>query len=201
MTLVNDKLDRNWMVLLIGGASGTGKSTLAYNLGEYYGVNVMEVDDIHLAVEKVTTGKDYPAIHYWEQGINWKEIGVERNVQWLQDVSAEMNPILKALIERHLEDQVPIILEGDFIDPRLLNDIESDQVKGLFVYEENQKEIIQNYWNREGGEPQDYRAQISVNYGKVLAEYCDENGLCIVDARPWDTSLDRAILCIHQANS
>ena len=198
---MNDRIDRKWIVLLIGGASGTGKSTLAYQLGEYYGVNVMEVDDIHLAVEKVTAREDYPAIHYWEQGINWKDIGVEQNVQWLQDVSNEMRPVLKALIERHLEDQVPIILEGDFIDPRILNDIQSDQVKGLFVYEENQNDIIQNYWNREGGEPQEYRANISVQYGKVLAEYCDTNGVCKMDARPWDTSLNRAIQCITKVNS
>lgn len=199
--MLNDRIDRKWIVLLIGGASGTGKSTLAYQLGEYYGVNVMEVDDIHLAVEKVTAREDYPAIHYWEQGINWKDIGVEQNVQWLQDVSNEMRPVLKALIERHLEDQVPIILEGDFIDPRILNDIQSDQVKGLFVYEENQNDIIQNYWNREGGEPQEYRANISVQYGKVLAEYCDINGVCKMDARPWDTSLNRAIQCITKVNS
>lgn len=197
----NDKLERKWTVLLIGGASGTGKSTLTYNLGEYYGVNVMEVDDIHLTVEKVTTGVDYPAIHYWNQGINWKEIGVEQNVQWLQDVSREMRPILKALIERHLEDQVPIILEGDFIDPRILDDIQSDQLEGLFVYEDNLNEIIRNYMSREGGEPQEYRAKISVQYGKVIAEYCEKNGVRRLDARPWDTSLNRAITCIWRADS
>lgn len=189
---------RDWMVLFIGGASGTGKSTLAYKLGEYYGVNVIEVDDIHLAVETATTKESFPAIHYWDQGINWKDIGVEANVKWLQDVSSEMNPVLIALAERHVEDQVPIIFEGDFIDPAIVKTINQDQVKGLFVRETNQEEIIRNYMSREGGDPQDYRSKISVEYGNYIAEYCEENGIELVDARPWDTSLDRAIQCIQK---
>ena len=78
--MVNDKLDRTWIVLLIGGASGTGKSTLAYQLGEYYGVNVMEVDDIHLAVEKVTAREDYPAIHYADSQVESRS----SNLVWCQ---------------------------------------------------------------------------------------------------------------------
>jgi len=39
--------DRNWTVLFIGGASGMGKSTVAYELSHFYNVNVMEVDDIY----------------------------------------------------------------------------------------------------------------------------------------------------------
>ena len=29
--------DRNWSVLFIGGASGTGKSSIAYEIGRFYG--------------------------------------------------------------------------------------------------------------------------------------------------------------------
>ncbi|MBU3145193.1 hypothetical protein [Clostridium sp. CF012] len=35
--------DRNWTVLFIGGASGMGKSSVAYELAHFYNVNVMEV--------------------------------------------------------------------------------------------------------------------------------------------------------------
>ena len=64
--------DRNWTVLFIGGASGTGKSSIAYEIGRFYGVNVLEVDDVHLAVETVTTKERFPAIHYWNTGVNWR---------------------------------------------------------------------------------------------------------------------------------
>lgn len=95
---------RNWTVLFIGGASGTGKSSLAYDIGKYYGVNVLEVDDIYVAVKAATSKEQFPAIHYWDEGLDWKTIGIEANVDWLQAVSKEMNEILKELVERHLED-------------------------------------------------------------------------------------------------
>ena len=48
-------IDRNWTVLFIGGSSGTGKSSIAYEIARFYGVNVLEVDDVLLSVETVTT--------------------------------------------------------------------------------------------------------------------------------------------------
>jgi len=45
--------NRNWTVLIIGGASGTGKSTLAYEIGKYYGISVLEFDDIQRTVKTV----------------------------------------------------------------------------------------------------------------------------------------------------
>ena len=45
------EINRNWTVLFIGGSSGTGKSSIAYEIARFYGVNVLEVDDIHLTVE------------------------------------------------------------------------------------------------------------------------------------------------------
>ncbi len=47
--------NRNWTVLLIGGASGMGKSSIAYELARFYNVNVMEVDDVYQAVKAMTT--------------------------------------------------------------------------------------------------------------------------------------------------
>ena len=41
----------NWIVLIIGGASGTGKSELAYRIANKYGISVLEFDDIHTAVK------------------------------------------------------------------------------------------------------------------------------------------------------
>lgn len=163
---------RNWTVLIIGGSSGTGKSSLAYEIAKYYDVNVMEVDDIFLSVETVTTNESFPAIHYWDSGVNWETIGVDGNVNWLIDVSKEMLPVLKALVNRHLEDNLPVILEGDFIHPELALSFDNPEVKAVFINEPDINQIIQNYMSREGGKPQQYRAKISIAYGKWLADSC-----------------------------
>lgn len=185
--------DRNWTVLLIGGASGTGKSTLAYEIARYYSVNVLEVDDICLSVETVTTKDQFPAIHYWDTGLNWMEIGADNNVKWLIDVSKELIPVLTELINRHIEDRVPIIIEGDFINPEFAKAFENPEVKSVFLTETEKDQIIQNYLSREGGDIQDYRAEISAAYSKWITDTCNRNGVSMIEARPWDTLLTRAL--------
>ncbi|NLV58763.1 MAG: hypothetical protein GXY67_08320 [Clostridiales bacterium] len=185
--------DLNWTVLLIGGASGTGKSSLAYEIARFYGVNVLEGDDVHLAVEAVTTKETFPAIHDWETSVNWKDTGVDGNVKWLIDVSREMMPVLKKLVDRHVEDRVPIIIEGDFIHPELAKSFDTPQVKSLFVNETDIHQIVRNYAAREGDALQHFRAEISVAYGKWIADSCHGDGIRVIEPRPWDTILERVL--------
>lgn len=185
--------DRNWTVLLIGGASGTGKSSIAYEIARYYGVNVLEADDVHLSVETVTTKEKFPAIHYWSSGANWEDIGVNGNVNWLIDVDKEMIPILKAIVNRHIEDNLPIIIEGDFINPEFTRSFENPKVKSIFINETDKNQIVQNYLAREGGDLQHYRAEISIAYGKWIADTCNQKGISVIDSRPWDTVLTRVL--------
>lgn len=185
--------DRNWTVLFIGGASGIGKSSIAYEIARFYGVNVLEVDDVHLSVKTVTTKESFPAIHYWNTGVDWKDIGVDDNVNWLIDVSKEMIPILKELVNRHIEDKLPIIIEGDFIYPEFTISFDNPEVKSIFVNESDINQILHNYLSREGGDLQHYRAEISIAYGKWIADTCNQNGISVIESRPWDTALKRAI--------
>jgi len=186
-------IDRNWTVLFIGGSSGTGKSSIAYEIARFYGVNVLEVDDVHISVETVTPKESFPAIHYWNSGVNWKDIGVDSNVNWLIDVSKEMIPVLRALVNRHIEDKLPIIIEGDFIYPEFTISFDNPQVKSIFVNEPDINQILQNFLSREGGDLQQYRAKISIAYGKWIADACKKNSIRVIEARPWDTVLTRVV--------
>lgn len=179
---------RNWTVLLVGGASGTGKSTLAYWLAHFYGVNVLEIDDIVEAVKALTTEELLPTIH----SDNFWDAGVDGNVRWLIDVSKELLPALKAVIDRHIEDKLPVIIEGDFIHPELVAAFNNPEVKAIFT-QEAKEQIVLNYLSREGGDPQHYRADISAGYGKWISDSCARLGIRKIEARPWDTAVDRAI--------
>lgn len=185
--------NRNWTVLIIGGASGMGKSSIAYEIARFYGVNVLEVDDVHLSVKSVTTKESFPAIHYWNTGVNWMDVGVDGNVKWLIDVGKEMAPVLKELVNRHIEDQLPIIIEGDFINPEFTKSFEHPEVKSIFVNEADVNQILHNYLVREGGDLQNYRAEISIAYGKWIVDTCNQNGISVIESRPWDTALERAL--------
>ncbi|MGG3452813.1 hypothetical protein [Paenibacillus rhizolycopersici] len=191
------KNDRNWTVLFIGGASGIGKSSIAYEIARFYGVNVLEVDDVHLSVKAVTTKENFPAIHYWDSGVDWKEIGVDGNVNWLIEVSKEMSPVLKELANRHIEDQLPVIIEGDFIHPELTLSFDHPEVKSIFVHEPDRNQIVQNYLAREGGELQHFRAEVSIAYGDWIADTCKRNGIKWIESRPWNTVLSRALKSLN----
>lgn len=188
--------DRNWTVLFIGGASGIGKSSIAYKIARYYGVNVLEVDDVHLSVKTVTTKEHFPVIHYSDSDIDGKYFGVDGTVNWLIDVSKEMVPVLKELANRHIEDKLPIIIEGDFIYPELTLSFDNPQVKSIFVHESDKNQIVQNYLAREGGKLQHDRAEVSIYYGDWIADTCKRNGIELIESRPWNTALKRAIKCL-----
>ena len=159
-------------------ASGTGKSTLAYELAKLYGVNVIEADDIGQALKASTTKDILPAIHSAE---NWMNIRIEGNVNWLINVSKEMIPGLKAIVERHIEDKLPVIIEGDFIYPELTLSFNNPEIKCFYVIESDKNQIIQNYLAREGSDSQNYRAEISIAYGEWIKNKCNEMGIKFID--------------------
>jgi 2-phosphoglycerate kinase len=185
--------DRNWTILLICGASGVGKSSIAYELSRYYMINVMEVDDIQQAIKATSSKDSFPYIHYWDTGINWKDIGVSGNLEWLINVSKEIIPGIKSIVDNHLESNVPLILEGDFLYPEFMVSFENSDVKSLFINEPDKNQIIQNYLNREGGEKQNYRAEVSVAYNNWLKVSSEKLGIKIIEARPWNSVLKRII--------
>jgi 2-phosphoglycerate kinase len=189
--------DRNWSVLFIGGVSGAGKSSLAYGLGRFYGVKVVELDDLKQAMKSVTTRENLPFVHYWSAGVDWKDIGVDGNVNWLIGVSKEMIPPLKAVVSRHLEDNLPVIIEGDFIHPEFTASFDNPAIKAIFLREHDREQLLKNFADREGGDPQYYRADISIQYGKWQAEQCARLGISMIDAKPWDTAVNRAIACLR----
>jgi len=196
MRLIMSFNNKDWTVLFIGGASGTGKSSIAYELAKYYNVNVIEADDVYGAVEAMTTIESHPAIHYWSTGLNWLDIGVNENVKWLINVSYEIIPALKAIADRHIEDNLPTIIEGDFIHPELVRAFNIPEVKGFFVKEQDENQILQNYLAREGGELQHYRAKISIAYDEWLSSFCEKSEIKLIDSRPWDTVVKRIVDCI-----
>ena len=180
------------MVLLIGGSSGTGKSSIAYEISRYYGVSVLEIDDIYLSVKTMTDSSRLPAIHRWDGGEDWQAAGIQGNVSWLIDVGREMIPALKAIVQRHIEDKVPVIIEGDFISPDLVKLLDHPLARAVFLREDI-PQIVGNYLAREGGEPQRFRAEVSSAYGRWIEDVCSLTGCPVIAARPWETALNRVL--------
>src|SRR5689334_15496908 len=106
----DNSVKRTWEVLLIGGASGTGKTSISYRIAQHFGVGITEVDDFHELLLRMTTPEQQPALHFWNTHPEAVHLSAEEIVEQGWDVRAALHPGLEAVIANHLESCVPIIL-------------------------------------------------------------------------------------------
>jgi 2-phosphoglycerate kinase len=195
---------RSWEVLLLGGASGTGKTRLSYRLAHALGIGITEVDDFQAVLERMTTPEQQPALHFWRTHPDLASLSPEEIHEQGLDILQAMLPALEAVVENHLEEGRPIVLEGDFIHPALAaHDAFGDEpndgrVRGVFLYEQDEEQIVKNFLEREPATgPQTTRARVSVLRAAWIRSTCEELGVAAIPARPWDTVFDRALEAVR----
>jgi 2-phosphoglycerate kinase len=194
---------RTWQVLVLGGASGVGKTSVSYRLAHAFGVGLTEVDDFQVVLERMTTPKQQPALHYWR--LHAGEVLRMDDQQMLAhtlSVADVLSGAMELVIANHLATRAPVVLEGDFLLPSLAVRPAYDgtpangQVRAIFLYEDDEEQILRNYRAREG-EEQPRRARASWYYSEWLRREAGRLGLPAVPARPWDTVLDRTIAALR----
>lgn len=190
---------RSWDVLLIGGASGVGKSSLAYPLAKRHGLPVLEVDDIVCAVKAMTTPEQHPDLFFWETHPESPTLAPAAIMEQGLALAAALRPAVEAVIGNHLESRVPVVIEGDFLLPALAAQAvfagvpAAGRVRALFVAEPLIAQVIDNYRAREPEEgEQRLRAQVSVAWDGWLRTEATRHGLPLLLARPWHDALARA---------
>jgi 2-phosphoglycerate kinase len=189
-----------WHVLLVGGASGVGKTTLAHGVGRHYGVNVTQIDDIQAALEAVTTPEQQPDLHFWRT--NWDDFSrftdQEHLEHFIHVARTLFTPVITAVLTDRLDGGLPTIIEGGFILPELAESAESGRlsnggrVRALFVDEAKQDQFETNFVERQGGDGA-LPARTSWLKARWLRHECERLSLATINARPWDTALSRAI--------
>jgi 2-phosphoglycerate kinase len=192
--------NRTWEVLLIGGASGTGKTSVSYRVARHFGVGITEVDDFQIILEKMTTAEQLPALHFWDTHPNPRALPPEAIVENGFDICSVMRPALEVVIASHLESGSSVVLEGDFIHPALASQIlferqpNAGRVKGVIIDESDEEQLVRNFLRREPdrGE-QRQRAQVSCLYAAWLREKARKNQVPIVQARPWESVFERVL--------
>jgi 2-phosphoglycerate kinase len=191
-------------VLLLGGASGTGKTRLSYRLAHALGIGITEVDDFQAVLERMTTPEQQPALHFWRTHPDPRSLSAEEIQEQGLDILDVMLPALEAVVENHLEEGTPIVLEGDFIHPALgareaFGDQPNDgRVRGVFLYEQEEEQVVRNFLAREPATgPQRTRARVSVLRAAWIRARCEELGVATLPARPWETLFDRVLEAVR----
>ena len=193
-------LHPTWKVLLVGGASGTGKTSLSYPLAVRLGVPIVEVDDIVEALLAMTTPDEQPALHYWSTHPEAARLPRDGILELHLGVAESLAPALAAVVANHLETDTPVIIEGDYLVPGFaardqFQDVAADgRVRSIFLHEPDLRQLIANYSGREPDDgEQSLRANMSVLFGEWLAAEAALHGVPIIRARPW-SSLERRVL-------
>ncbi len=194
---------RTWDVLLIGGASGTGKTSISYRIARHFDVNLTEVDDFQQLLLRMTTPEQQPILHYWWTHPNPSEITVEKMFENLVASGKVLLTGLEAVIANHLESNVPVVLEGDFILPELAaqstfgDELNNGRVKAIFLIEPDELQLRRNFQLREPeyGE-QVKRSHSSWLHTQWLIEETTRLGIPTVMARPWEDVFERMLTAI-----
>ncbi len=191
-------------MLLIGGSSGTGKTTLARAIGREVGAAWAQVDDFRLVLQRITTPSQQPALHAFLSGDVWRRPPEEVRDRFIA-VGEVVSHALEIVVAHHVATDAPLVLEGDGILPamaalRIFAGLDvGDRVRAVFLVEPDEQVILRAMLDRGRGvdrytEPEQ-RAQAhgSWLYGQWLRTQAGLRGLPVVEARPWATLADRVL--------
>ena len=197
----------DWFVLLIGGPSGVGKSTAAERLGRRLGAPWLQVDDFRLALQRsrATLPEDTPALYFFEETPDLWRLPPACLRDALIAVGKVMSPAIEVVIENHVDQRNPAILEGDgilpslFARPSVRRRTAAGHVRAVFVIEPEEGAMLDNMRARGRGlvgrSGAELRAEARAKWlhGRWLAAEAPRHGLPVVESRPWATLAERIL--------
>lgn len=181
----------SWIVTLLCGAAGIGKTSVAVRLAARYGVPLGEADDIYLALKTLTTPEQQPLLHYWDIHPEAGSWSPAKTADLHLAAAESVQVAYRAVVADHVESRTAVVLESDVLLPGLAVGF-GGQVRAFVLDESDEDQIVANFLAREPQYGQQrHRAQVSVEVNNRLVERARAAGLPVVPARPWADGLDR----------
>lgn len=200
-------------VLLIGGPSGTGKTTVAEQLGLRLGIPWLQVDDLRLALQygRVTLPRRTSDLYFFlETPAVWR-LPPERLRDALIAVGEAMVPSIEIVVANHVDQSAPAIIEGDGILPALLarpmvrERALAGHVRAVFLAEHDEHALLSSIRAPGRGTADQTEEELRTEarakwlYGRWLADGASALGLPVVEARPWGSLVDRIAAALRPA--
>ena len=143
------------IVILIGGATGTGKSTVATEIAYRLGITrVTSTDFIRQTMRAFFSHEFMPAIHYssFEAGASQDEDDDDRVLHGFLAQTRNVLVGVRAAIERVMQEGWSMVLEGVHLVPGLLpTAFETALVSGCVLQISDETAHAQHFFTRESG--------------------------------------------------
>jgi hypothetical protein len=149
------------------------------------------VDDLRLALER--TGVAVPDCTHID------DIDAPGG---LVAVGAAMSPALEVVIENHVDQRIPVVIEGDGILPSLLERdsvrarAAGGRVRAVFLREPDLDALLANLVARDRDRGRDdlaWYARRSARHGEWLRAEAERRGLPVLTGRPRETLAERIL--------
>jgi adenylate kinase family enzyme len=187
------------MVILIGGGSSVGKTTAAADLARRRGLQ-------HLEVDALRAEESHPAVHFVASSPDVWQLGAETLRDRLIELGAALRPRILRLVSKQLALGVPTVIEGEGIEPSLLESLTDRRVRMVFVAELNEKRLAETFANRPSAGADRFRllgpagrqcvCRMNRLYGAWIAAEALARGLPCLPSQPWQDLADRIFAAV-----
>ena len=200
-------------VILIGSASGIGKSTIAAELAKTLNIKHLIESDFIRAVVRGIIGKEYaPSLHSSSYDAYKNIRNKSRYTSYDDLVSAGFDdhasyviPALEKIIQRAITDYDDIIIEGVHLVPGLINTQQFEDYANIYFFvlssdEESHKErfVKRAVQIHRGGKQLDFFKENRIIHDHLLSR-AEENDVNIIKTTSIDKTLDRIMSIINRS--
>lgn len=200
-------------VILIGSASGIGKSTIAAELAKTLNIKHLIESDFIRAVVRGIIGKEYaPALHSSSYDA-YKNLRNKNRYNDYDDlVSAGFDehasyviPALEKVIQRAITDYDDIIIEGVHLVPGLINTEQFEDYANIYFFvlssdEESHKErfVKRAVQIHRGGKQLDFFRENRIIHDHLLKQ-AESNDVNVINTTSIETTLDKILAIINKS--
>ncbi|MEO8561621.1 MAG: AAA family ATPase [bacterium] len=172
---------RAWQVLLIGGTSGVGKTSIAREVARAFDVTLAQSDAFRLMLERATTSETHPALHRYLERADASPDAAELCAWWI-DVAGEVSHALEIVVAFHATTGAPTVIEGDTLLPalgaqRVMAGVPTfNGVRSVILHEPDESRLAARLANRFRGhqqltsEARQRELERNMSYGRWLVE-------------------------------
>lgn len=183
----------SWRVLLLGGSSSVGKTTLADEIARATGAEVIGLDRFRTGAHETELSDP----------VTWRTRSAEEISELLRRAGEAFEPVLLALVDDKLAAAGRWVIEGERVPPATAAMLASQDVRSLFLVEDSPEHIWENLSRRPGdfdlltARTQQTVVDADHAFGLWIQAEASRLNMPVLRPRPWITILERARILVR----